>query len=181
MDPGIRVPAIEASGIASRARALLEAGEVEASDAERGGSLPYPHRRGGSVCSGPDRPAEVLRASRDFYEGDGTPEGERALLARVRRMVPASLRAEVQVNDFADIYPAAVAVEGFCVNAWAEWAHKALNRRKEIQAQRRAVREAYAPPKKAPKAKALRSYASFAKAAPRPFGGDRGGRFIPGR
>lgn len=181
MDPGLKVPALEALNVARRARELLEAGEVEASDDTRGGTLPYPHRAGGSSCSGANRPAEVLRASRDFFEGDGSPEGERALLERTRRMVPASMRREVQVNAFADIYPAAVAVEGFCVNAWAEWAQKALNRRAEIQAQRRAVREAYAPPKKAPKKKALKSYAAVAKAAPRAFGGSAGGRFTPGR
>lgn len=157
LDPGVTVPALVAKGIAQRARELLEAGEVEASDEMRGGSLPYPHRAGGSSCSGSNRPAEVLRASRDFFEGDGSPQGERALLARVRRMVPAGLRREVQVNAFADIYPAAAAVEGFCVRAWAEWADKALNRRGEIQAQRRAVREAYAPPKRAKAAKARKA------------------------
>ena len=157
LDPGVTVPALVAKGIAQRARELLEAGEVEASDEVRGGSLPYPHRAGGSSCSGPNRPAEVLRASRDFYEGDGSVAGERALLARVRRMVPASMRGEVQVNAFGDIYPAAVAVEGFCVRAWADWAEKALNRRAEIQSQRRAVREAYAPPKKVKAPRALKA------------------------
>lgn len=156
LDPGVTVPAAAAQDIARRARELLAAGEVEASDAERGGTLPYPHRRGGSVCSGPDRPAEVLRAARDFYEGDGSPEGERALLARARRMVPASMRRDVQVKTVADIRPAAERIEGFCIHAWAAWAEKALNRRGEIQAQRRAVREAYAPPVKAKSPRARR-------------------------
>lgn len=143
MDPGLSLPPLVARSAVADAFAALELGDVAASDAARGGTLPYPHRAGSSPCSGARRPAAVLEDLRAWRDGDAHDGwSKRDALKRARALGS-------EVKSLADVERVALAVERRCVQAWAEWVERAeLGPRRQVQEQRRKVREAYASTRK---------------------------------
>lgn len=138
MEPGATLPVLVARSAVAEAFAALELGDVEASDLARYSTLPYPHRAGSSPCSGERRPAAVLADLRAWRDGDAH-DGwtKRDALKRARALGP-------EVKSLGDVERVALAVERRCVQAWADWVDRAeLGPRRQVQEQRRAVREAY--------------------------------------
>lgn len=147
MEPGLVVPAAEAQRYVTEARERLAVGDVEGSDSARGGTLPFPHRVGSSPCSGPRRPAVVVRALDDWRAGDGFENAsETDMVAFAREGLPARLRG---VDSVDTARAAAVEVEGACVDVWDAWAKRNLRgRAAQVVERAREVRAAYKEPAK---------------------------------